>query len=79
MSQLALQAFGKRLSNTYVKILCDNSTAVTFINAMGGTKSLSCNPVAYDTWDWCVNDNTWLTATHIAGVQNTEAGRVPVV
>ena len=61
--------FGKRLNNKHVKILCDNSP----INAMGGTKSPSCNQVAYDIRDWCVNNNTWLTATHIAGVENTEA------
>lgn len=71
----ALQAFGKRLNNKHVKILCDNSTAVTYINAMGGTKSPSCNQVTYGIWDWCVNNNTWLTATHIARVENTEADK----
>ena len=35
----AVQAFGDRLKNKHVKILCDNSTTVAYINAMGGTKS----------------------------------------
>ena len=46
---------------------------MAYINAMGGTKSPRCNQIAYDVWDWCVNNNTWLTATHIAGVEKTEA------
>lgn len=62
----ALQAFGERQNNNHVKILCDNSTAVTYINAMGGTKSLSCNQITYDIWGWCTNNNRWLTTAHIA-------------
>ena len=71
----AVQAFGKRLKNKHVKILCDNSTTVAYVNAMGGTKSPNCNQIAYDIWDWCVNNNSWLTATHIAGVENIEADK----
>ena len=44
-------------------------------NAMGGTKSPGCNQIAYDIWDWYVNNNSWLPATHIAGVENTEADK----
>ena len=57
------------------KILCDNSKAVTYINAMDGTKSSSCNQVVYDIWDWCVNNNTWLTTTHIAREEDIEADK----
>ena len=35
----AVQALGDRLKNKHVKILCDNSTTVAYINAMGGIKS----------------------------------------
>ena len=31
----AVQAFGDRLKNKHVKILCDDSTTVAYINAMG--------------------------------------------
>ena len=70
----AVQAFGDRLKNKHAKLLCDNSTTVAYINVMGGTKSPRCNQIAYDVWDCCVH-NTWLTATHIAGVENTEADK----
>ena len=42
---------------------------------MGGTKSPGCNQIAYNIWDWCVNNNSWITATYIAGVENTEADK----
>ena len=71
----AVQAFGERLKNRHVKILCENSTTVAYVNAMGRTKSPNCNQIAYDIWDWCVNNNSWLTATHIAGVENIEADK----
>ena len=71
----ALQAFGERLNNKLLKMLCDNSTAVTYINAMGGIRSPSCNQIAYDLWDWCVDNNTWLTVTHIARMEDTEADK----
>ena len=71
----AVRAFGERLKNKHVKILCENSTTVAYVNAMGGTKSPNCNQIAYGIWDWCVNNNSWLTATNIAGVENIEADK----
>ena len=51
------------------------TTAVCYINSKGGTKSPSCNDITCEIWSWCINNNTWLTATHIPGVQNTDADR----
>ena len=73
--QFALQAFVERLSNKHVQVLCDTSTTVTYINAMGGTKSPRGNEITYNIWVWCVNNNVWLTATHVAGVENIEADK----
>ena len=71
----AVQAFGDRLKNKHVKLLCENFTTVAYINAMGGTKSPRCNQIAYDVSDCCVSNNTWFTETHIAGVENTKADK----
>ena len=71
----AVQAFGERLQNKHVKILCDNSTTVAYVNGMGDTISPGCNQIVYDILEWCVNNNSWLTATHIEGVENTEADK----
>ena len=67
----AVQAFGDRLKNKHVKILCDNSTTVAYVNAMGAQNPHIVTKLQYDIWDWCVN----VTATHIAGVENTKADK----
>ena len=56
-----------------MKVLTDNSTAVAYVNAMGGTRSPCCNKLAKDIWDCCIEHNIWLTAAHIPGQDNTEA------
>ena len=45
------------------------------INAMGGTHSRECNTIAKDIWQWCIDKQIWLTATHIPGTKNVEADR----
>ena len=57
----------------HVRVMCDNTTAINYINNMGGTKSKSCNTLAYRIWDWCSSEHLWLSAAHIPGVLNTEA------
>ena len=34
-AHFAVQAFGERLQNKHVKILCDNATTVAYVNAKG--------------------------------------------
>ena len=70
-----MQAFGERLQNEHVKILCDNSTTVPYVNSMAGTESPGCTQIEYDIWDWWVNNKSWVTATHIAEVENAEADK----
>ena len=71
--EFAVRAFSSCLEGKHVKVESDNSTAVTYINSMGGTKSPRCNDIAYQIWSWCIIKNIWLSATHIAGVTNTRA------
>jgi len=73
--KFALKVFESQLSGKHVKVLSDNTTAVCYINSKGGTKSPSCNDITCDIWSWGINNNTWLTAAHIPGVQNTDADR----
>ena len=73
--KFALKVFESQLSGKHVKVLSDSTTAVCYINSKGGTKSPSCNDITCDIWSWGINNNTWLTAAHIPGVQNTDADR----
>lgn len=40
---LALQSFSTTLSGTHVRLELDNTTAVSYINCMGGSRSKECN------------------------------------
>ncbi|XP_045137462.1 uncharacterized protein LOC123519890 [Portunus trituberculatus] len=70
---LALQTFRTDLKDKHIKVFCDNTTAMTYINEMGGTKSLTCNNIATAIWDWCLANNAWITCSFIPGKDNVRA------
>ena len=74
-----LKAFCPEMHNTNVKLELDNTTAIAYINHMGGggggSKSEELNQIAYELWDWCITQNIWVTAARIPGVHNTLADK----
>ena len=58
-----------------VRIKTDNSTTVCYLNAMGDTRSPSCNQLAKSIWMCCKENDIWLTACHLPGVLNIEADK----
>ena len=72
---LGLQSFCTTLSRTHVRIFLDNTTAVSYINNMGGTHSLECNHIARTIWMWCITRDIWLSAAHLPGKCNTAADK----
>ena len=58
---LALKTFATDKSHTHIRIMTDNSTAVSFINPMGTSHSHSCNSMAKKIWEWCIERNIWLS------------------
>ena len=73
--EFGVKAFCKDHKYKHVKVMCDNATAIAYINNMGGTKSKSCNKIAKDIWVWCHKRSVWVTAAFIPGVENTEADK----
>ena len=71
----ALQSFCKKSSDIHVRLELDNTTAVTYINNMGGNKSTACNRAARQLWLWCIEHNIWVSAVHIPGTENIEADK----
>jgi len=59
--------------DVHIRVMSDNTTTVSYINAMGGCKSLECNRVAQDIWGWVITRNNWVSAAHIPGASNVEA------
>ena len=66
----ALKAFSEKIVGKHIKVLTGNSTAASYINNMGGTKSELCNSISKEIWSWCIEKNIWLSCSHIAGKSN---------
>ncbi len=70
---LGLKSFCSNMQNVHILTRIDNTTAVTYVNNMGGVKSLECNQMACEIWNWCIERNIWITASYLPGKLNTEA------
>ena len=68
----AYKNFYSTLTNWHVKLYMDNTVAVTYINKMGGKIEIL-NDLTKNIWIWCMNKNIWLSASHIAGVDDIDA------
>ena len=55
--------------------MCDNVTAVSYVNNMWGIKSQTCNDIACRILDFCTKNQLWLSAAHIPGTVNIEADK----
>ena len=55
--------------NCLVKVFCDNSTAVAYINNLGGMVP-SLHAVSKAIWEWCFAHYCMLAAFHIPGSSN---------
>ncbi|XP_067040975.1 uncharacterized protein [Acropora muricata] len=71
---LTLKAFCSQIKNCHVKAMIDNTTAVSYINSMGG-RSLTCNQITRELWVWCASHRIWLSAAHIPGKENVLADK----
>jgi hypothetical protein len=71
--KLALISLLNDRLNIHIRIMSDNTTVVSYINAMGGCKSLDCNSLACDIWDWAIARGIWLSSAHIPGKENVDA------
>ena len=56
-----------RISQKHVRVLSDNTTVMTQIRNMGGTRSKACNKIACLIWSWTKEHRIWLTVAHIPG------------
>jgi hypothetical protein len=71
---LTIQSFCKGEKDCHIKVLSDNTTAVAYLNNMGGTKE-SCNDLAREIWSWCHENSNWITSAHLPGKLNIAADK----
>ena len=69
----AIQAFAKDKRDLVVHVHMDNTTAVAYVNHMGGTKSSRLCSMTKNLWDWCLQRHLIIVASHIPGKQNVGA------
>lgn len=71
---LALKCFFVANTNEcHVCIKSDNTSAVSYINNMGGMTSESMDDLTIQIWNWCTDRNIILSAQYLPGVLNTYA------
>ncbi|CAC5415403.1 unnamed protein product [Mytilus coruscus] len=72
----ALKAFCSNCSQCHIGIKSDNSTAVSYIQFMGGMISEKLDTLAIEIWTWCLDRDIFLTAQHIPGKSNLQADKL---
>ena len=70
---LAIQTFAKHKTDISVLLRIDNTTAVAYINNLGGTISKDLLELAKNLWMWCLKKNIHITAQHLPGILNEVA------
>lgn len=66
----AITSLKDEICGKHVKILTDSSTAVCYLANMGGVRSDKCDMIAKMIWFWCIENNVWLSCSHIPGKEN---------
>ena len=69
----ALKTFAKNSKEEHVRLMVDNTTAVSAINHMGTSHSDLCHALTKEIWEWCIPRGIWISAAHIPGKKNTVA------
>lgn len=70
-----LQSLWSHLKNCSIKVLCDSTTAVSYIRNMGGSKSRNCYDISKEILLWCMERQLSLSISHLPGKLNTEADK----
>lgn len=70
--QFALCCFEHSLKGD-IAVMCDNTTAVAYVNKYGGCHSHDLDSLSKEIWHWCILRQINLLAMHIAGTDNVLA------
>ena len=69
----ALKSFVKYQTNQVICLKLDNTTAVAYLNNLGGTHCSQLLRLTLEIWEWCEKKSVFLLAQHIPGKRNTAA------
>ena len=71
----AVRCFVRDKKSITVLLRLDNTTAVAYVNKLGGTVSPRLNSIVRELWLWCMNRDITLVAEHLPGLENTIADK----
>ena len=72
--KMAVQAYAPLYKNCrHIRIMSDNTSAISYINKKGGTHSMDLNKLAVEIWELCLEMGIYISAAHIPGKQNVLA------
>lgn len=70
-----LQCFAEDLHDTNILLRIDNTTAISYINRMGGIQFKNLNDITRQIWEWCESRNLWIFASYISSKKNQKLMR----
>lgn len=70
---LGLKTFAKGLHHCQILMRIDNSTAIAYINRMGGIQFPHLTKITKDIWQWCESRNIYIYASYIKSSENSIA------
>lgn len=70
---IALKLFAKDLYDCQVLLRIDNSTAIAYINRMGGVQFPHLTSMSREIWKWCEERKLYIFASYIRSCDNTIA------
>lgn len=65
-----LKIFAKHLTSCQILLRIDNSTAIAYINRMGGIQFPHLTKISKDIWQWCEARKIYLFASYIKSADN---------
>lgn len=66
----ALKCFAKKFTSCKIVLKVDNTTAISYINRMGGIQYPKLNNLARNIWQWCEKRDIWIYASYIKSEDN---------
>ena len=73
---MSLKTFFTHKKSLHIGIRSDNTTAVAYVNEMGGMTSILLDNLSAEIWSWCSERDIFLTAQYIPGNENFNADHV---
>lgn len=70
---IGLKIFSKNLFGCQIILRIDNTTAISYINRMGGVQFPHLTKVTKSIWQWCEAHNIFVSALYIPSIENSIA------